>query len=392
MPSTYVANVTLFDGRRVRPKHGVLIDGDRIAWVGPHARAPRGAKQADDHVDGVGRTLTPGLIDCHVHLCFDGGADFAAEGRELDESLGAIKGTVNAQKHLAAGVTTVRDLGGMGITQLARAVERGLLAGPRIVAAGRALTVTGGHGHGIGFAREVDGAEALRQAVREEIRAGAGAIKLIATGGVLTPGIGATFTAFTPEELAAAVQEAHSWNCGVAAHAIGSEGVTQAVEAGCDSIEHCVQVTVATAKAMKERGTFRSPTLSALLGIAGNADQVPSYAVEKATSLLGDAETGLKRSLRAGVRHVCGTDAGTPFNPHGSAPHELVTMVEWGMDPLDVMIAATANGAELLRVPDIGTVEEGKAADLVLYDANPVEEIGALLKPRAVWRGVHVEG
>ena len=392
MPSTYIANVTLFDGARVRAKQGVLVDGDRIAWVGAHARASRDAKAADDDVDGTGRTLTPGLIDCHVHLCFDGGPDFAAEGRELDASLGAIKGTVNAQKHLAAGVTTVRDLGGMGITQLAHAVERGLLAGPRIVAAGRALTVTGGHGHGIGFAREVDGAEALRQAVREEIRGGAGAIKLIATGGVLTPGIGATFTAFTPDELAAAVDEAHSWGRGVAAHAIGAEGVTMAVRAGCDSIEHCVQVTVATAKEMKERGTFRSPTLSALLGIAGNADQVPSYAVEKASSLLGDAEAAQKRALRAGVRHVCGTDAGTPFNPHGNAPNELVTMVEWGMEPLDAMIAATAHGAEVLRVPDIGTVDQGKLADLVLYDANPVEDIRAVLAPRAVWRGVSGEG
>jgi imidazolonepropionase-like amidohydrolase len=392
VPSTYIADVTLFDGRRVRAKHGVLIDGDRIGWVGPHARAPRTAKQADDHVDGTGRTLTPGLIDCHVHLCFDGSSDFAAEGRELDASLGAIKGTVNAQRHLAAGVTTVRDLGGLGITQLARAVERGLLAGPRIVAAGRALTVTGGHGHGIGFAREVDGVDALRQAVREEIRGGATAIKLVATGGVLTPGIGATFTAFTPEELAAAVDEAHSWGRGVAAHAIGAEGVTDAVRAGCDSIEHCVQVTPATAKEMKERGTFRSATLSALLGIAGHPEEVPSYAVEKASALLGDAEASQRRCVRAGVRHVCGTDAGTPFNLHGNAPAELVTMVEWGMKPLDAMVAATAHGAALLRVPDIGTVEEGKFADLVLYDANPVEDIRAVLAPRAVWRGVNGEG
>jgi len=392
VPTTYVANVTVFDGNRVRARQGVLIDGDGIAWVGAHARAPRSASTADDHVDGTGRTLTPGLIDCHVHLGFDGSNDFAAEGRALDPALGALKGSVNAQRHLAAGVTTVRDLGGLGITQLARAVAAGIVAGPRIVAAGRALTVTGGHGHGIGFSREVDGADELRRAVREEIRSGATAIKVVATGGVLTPGIGATFTAFTPDELGAAVDEAHSWGRGVAAHAIGAEGVTQAVDAGCDSIEHCVQVTPATARAMKERGTFRSPTLSALLGITRNADTVPSYAVEKASALLGDAEASQRRTLRAGVRHVCGTDAGTPFNPHGNAPNELVTMVEWGMRPLDAMIAATAHGAELARIPDIGTIEEGKLADLVLYDANPVEDIRAVLSPRAVWRGVNGEG
>jgi imidazolonepropionase-like amidohydrolase len=392
MPSTYIANVTVFDGRRVRAKQGVLIDGDRIAWVGAHTRPPRAAREADDDVDGTGRTVAPGLIDCHVHLGFDGSNDFAAEGRDLDAPTGAIKGTVNAQRHLAAGVTTVRDLGGLGITQLARSIERGLIAGPRIVAAGRALTVTGGHGHSIAFAREVDGPDAVRQAVREEIRGGATAIKVVATGGVLTPGIDATFTAFTPAELVAAVDEAHSWGRGVAAHAIGAEGVTHAVQAGCDSIEHCVQVTTATVKEMKERGTFRSPTLSALLGIAGNADSVPAYAVEKASKLLGDAEASQKRCLRAGVRHVCGTDAGTPFNPHGNAPRELVTMVEWGMDPLAAMTAATANGAELLRLPDVGTVEQGKLADLVLYDGNPVEDIRAVLEPRAVWRGVDGEG
>ena len=116
-----------------------------------------------------------------------------------------------------------------------------------MVAAGRALTVTGGHGHNVAFAREVDGADAVRRAVREEIKAGAKAIKVVATGGVLTPGIGATFTAFTPEEIGAAVDEAHSWGRGVAAHAIGSEGVTGSVRAGVDSVEHCVQLTKATA-------------------------------------------------------------------------------------------------------------------------------------------------
>ena len=392
MPTTYVANVTLFDGRRIRARQGVLIEGDRIGWVGPHARAPRSASGADDHVAGTGRTLTPGLIDCHVHLGFDGSSDFAAEGRTLDAATGAIKGSVNAQRHLASGVTTVRDLGGLGITQLARAVAAGVVAGPRIVAAGRALTVTGGHGHGIGFAREVDGADAIRRAVREEVRSGATAIKVVATGGVLTPGIDATFTAFTPEELGAAVGEAHAWGHGVAAHAIGAEGVTRAVEAGCDSIEHGFQLTAATSRAMKERGTFRSPTLSALLGIVENADTVPAYAVEKATALLGDAEASHRRAIRAGVRHVCGTDAGTPFNPHGNAPNELVAMVEWGMRPLDAMIAASAHGAELVRLPDIGTVEPGKVADLVLYDANPVDDIRAVLSPRAVWRGVDGEG
>src|SRR5436190_789303 len=385
MASSYFADITVFDGARVRAHQGVLVDRDRIAWTGPHARAPREARAARE-VGGPGRALTPGLIDCHVHLCFDGGADFAAEAVGLTPALGAIKGTVNARKHLANGVTTVRDLGGIGIVELARAIDAGTVPGPRVIPAGSALTITGGHGHSIGIARQVDGADALRRAVREEIRAGAAAIKLIATGGVLTPGIGATFTAFTPEELTAAIDEAHSWDRGVAAHAIGAEGILQSVLAGVDTVEHCVQVTSRIAKEMAGRGTFRGPTISALMGIAGNEGKAPAYAVEKAKALVEEAKVGHLRAIRAGVRHICSTDAGTPFNPHGNAPDEVIAMIGWGMEPLQAMVAATANGAEALRMPDIGRIEEGMRADLVLWDANPVEDPTTLRDARAVWK------
>src|SRR5207302_2334243 len=214
------------------------------------------------------------------------------------------------------------------------------------------------------------------------IRAGALAIKLIATGGVLTPGIGATFTAFTPEELTAAIEEAHSWDRGVAAHAIGAEGILQSVLTGVDTVEHCVQVTPRIAKEMAARGTFRGPTISALMGIAGNEGKAPAYAVAKAQALVEEAKAGHVRAIRAGVRHICSTDAGTPFNPHGNAPQELVYMVEWGMTPLAAMRAATASGAQLLRLEDVGTIEAGKIADLVLYDENPAEDIASVTRPR----------
>ena len=385
MASSYFADITVFDGARVRAHQGVLVDRDRIAWTGPHARAPREARAARE-VGGPGRALTPGLIDCHVHLCFDGGADFAAEAAGLTPALGAIKGTVNARKHLVNGVTTVRDLGGIGIVELAGAIEAGIVPGPTVIPAGSALTITGGHGHNIGIARQVDGADAIRRAVREEIRAGALTIKLIATGGVLTPGIGATFAAFTPEELTAAIEEAHSRDRGVAAHAIGADGILQAVLAGVDTVEHCVQVTPRIAKEMAARGTFRGPTISALMGIAGNEGRAPAYAVAKAQALVEEAKAGHARSIRAGVRHICSTDAGTPFNPHGNAPNEVIAMIDWGMEPLAAMVAATANGAEALRIPDVGRIALGMRADLVLYDADPVEDPTALRKARAVWK------
>jgi imidazolonepropionase-like amidohydrolase len=386
--ATYVADVTLFDGRSVRARQGVLLEGGRIGWVGPHARAPREARSAAA-VEGTGRTLTPGLIDCHVHLQYDGVADFEAEARELTPTLAVLKAAANVERHLGRGVTTVRDLGGMDAIscEVGRAVDDGLIPGARVRAAARALTITGGHGHNIAFAREVDGADAVRRAVRQEIRAGATVIKIVATGGVLTPGISATFTAFTREELDAAVDEAHSWGIPVAAHAIGAEGILSAVRAGVDSVEHGTVITPTIAREMKERGTFRSPTIAALRGILDHEDVVPSYAVDKAAALAETARASHVRSVRAGVRHVCGTDAGTPFNPHGNGPQEVVYMVEWGMSPLAAMRAATANGAELLDVGDLtGTVEPGKAADLVLYDVNPVEDIAGLLRPRAVWK------
>jgi imidazolonepropionase-like amidohydrolase len=386
--STYVADVALFDGRTLRTRSGVLVSDGRVEWVGAHARAPRAARAAHE-IDGSGKTLTPGLIDCHVHLCFDGGADFAGEARETtSDAAAAIKAVRNAARTLEHGVTTVRDLGGRAdaAIQVARGVERGLIPGPRILAAGRALTITGGHGHNVGIAREVDGPVAVRAAVREEIRAGATAIKLIATGGVLTPGITADFTSFTQEELEAAVDEARSWGRVVAAHAIGPEGILRAVRAGVDSVEHGSMLTTEGARLMKERGTFHVPTISAIRGMVEHPDEVPAYAVEKATRLADLARDAFRRSVRVGVPIACGTDAGTPFNPHGNTTREIVRMVEWGLTPLKAMQAATSNAARLLRLQDAGVVAEGAAADLVLYDENPLERIEAVLKPAVVLR------
>jgi len=155
---TYVANVTLFDGKSIRKGQGVLFGTDGIEWVGAHARAPKGATAARE-VDGAAKTLLPGLIDVHVHLQFDGSADFEKESKELTSAgFAAIKAMNNAKRNLDAGVTTVRDLGGMGGASIdvARAVAAGRIPGPRILAAGRALTVTGGHGHNIALSREVD--------------------------------------------------------------------------------------------------------------------------------------------------------------------------------------------------------------------------------------------
>jgi imidazolonepropionase-like amidohydrolase len=388
--ATYFSNVTLFDGHTLKTKAGVLVSNGSISWVGAHARAPKIA-QAAHQEDGTGRTLLPGLIDAHVHLGAMAAANFEADARSTNDARAAFQNARNALRYLERGVTTVRDLGSVHAVacETARAIDSGLIPGPRVIAAGEALTITGGHGHGF-FAREVDGPENVRQAVREQMRAGAKAIKVIATGGVLTSGITVDFTAFTPEELGAAVNEAHSWGCGVAAHAIGAPGIENAVRAGVDSIEHGSQITAPIARLMKERGTFHVPTISALREILEHSDEVPPFAVAKAEEIVDQAQDSFRRAVRAGVRHACGTDAGTPFNMHGNTPLEIVRMVEWGMTELKALQAATANAAELLRVEEIGTVEEGKAADLVLYDGDPAERIDLILKPSLVMKAGEV--
>jgi imidazolonepropionase-like amidohydrolase len=338
-------------------------------------------------VDGQDRVLSPGLIDCHVHLCFDGSPDFVAEAR-VTEPYAAVKCVANAARHLASGVTTVRDLGGFRdvATDVGRAIDDGRVPGPRVVASGTALTVTGGHGWNT-FARQTDGPDAMRVAVREQIRGGARSIKIVATGGVLTPDIGVDFTAFTPEEIEAAVDEAHKWGVPIAAHAIGRTGIAYCVAAGIDSIEHGSQIDLEIARDMKARGSFHVPTIAALWAIISNPEDVPEYAVAKGLQIWEMAQDAFRRSVRAGVRIACGTDAGTPHNPHGSAPREVVSMVEWGLTPLKALQAATAAGADLLRVADrVGRIEAGKAADVVLYEGNPIEDPTILLTPTSVWK------
>jgi imidazolonepropionase-like amidohydrolase len=380
---TYIGPVLLFDGHAVRRRAGVLVRDGVIQWVGPHTRAPREARAAEA-IDPQGGTLTPGLVDAHVHLFSDAGPDFVAEAQGTDAYL-AIKAAGNAARHLASGVTTVRDLGGPGnvVSDVARAIADGRIPGPRVIASGAALTISGGHGWN-SFAREVDGPDDVRRAVRERLRAGARSIKIVATGGVLTPGITFDFTAFSEAEVDAAVDEAHSWGVPIAAHAIGREGILRCVRAGIDSIEHGAMIDAVAAREMASRGTFHVATINALRGMVDHPDEVPAYAVEKATAVLEIAHDAFRRSLRAGVRLAVGTDAGTPFNPHGSAPIEAVRMVEWGCTPLRALEAATSGGAELLRAPEVGTVEVGKVANLVLYASDPLDDISVLLKPTLV--------
>ena len=238
MARLVVRAARLLDGRGSPPVRdaALVCDAGRIVYAGPAAHAPTSAD--DVVIEGGDRTIIPGLIDCHVHLCFDGTADFAREAREMNVARAAMKAARNARRALEAGITTVRDLGGheLVMVDVARAQREGLISGARILTAPAVLTITGGHGHFIGI--EADSADELVKAVRRLIKAGADWIKIMSTGGVLTPGIGAQRSAFTVEQLAAVIDEAHEAGVRVATHAIGAEGIVRALRAGVDAVEH----------------------------------------------------------------------------------------------------------------------------------------------------------
>ncbi|MGD9894677.1 MAG: amidohydrolase family protein [Dehalococcoidia bacterium] len=381
-PQLLLRNARLFDGTGAPPLSGIdlLIEGERIVAAGRGLAGREGAEV----VDLDGRTVLPGLIDCHVHIAFDGDPDETAKLATMPAPVLAWHAAENARRTLEAGITAVRDVGSRdNIAILLRdEIRAGRLPGPEMRAAGALICMTGGHGWMIG--READGADDVRKAVREQRRAGADCIKFTATGGVMTPGIDPRASSFTEEELRAGVDEAHKAFVRTAAHAQGTSGIKNAVRAGVDSIEHGIYLDDEAIAMMRERGTVLVATLAAPLNIGkhGLAAGIPAYAVEKSNQVMEAHRESFKLAYRSGVRIAMGTDAGTPFNRHGANADEIAMMVECGMTPADALVAATRAAAELLDLlDDCGTVEPGKRADLVIVDGDPLADIRLLCRP-----------
>jgi imidazolonepropionase-like amidohydrolase len=388
-----IRNVTLIDGSGgpPRPDYAVVVEGERIAWVGPAGQAP--PFQEAGVIDGSGHTLLPGLINCHTHLCNDGAADLFRQVVEDSVPIATIRGTLNALLSLGAGITTVRDCGAASeiAIELSKAIDQGLIPGPRVRAAGRVVTMTGGHGHFIG--READGPDEVRKAVRAEVKAGAHFIKVMATGGVLTPGVDPTQTTFQLEEVQAAVEEAHKAGRPAASHAIGNRGIKNALTAGIDSVEHGFYLDDEAVNMALKNGAFLVPTLIAVDQIVNNGSRggIPEWVVRKAESESGHHRESFKAAVASGVKIAAGTDAGTPFNPHGDLALELEKMVEFGLPPMLALVAATANAARLLRLDDsLGTVQVGKAADLILVSGDPLDNMSVVRRPGLVMKGGQV--
>lgn len=362
----------------------VLQDG-RITYSGPSRDLP---KVAGEIVDLPGVTLLPGLIDAHVHLTMDGSADIAKRVTNDALPMAAIRAVANAERLIRAGITAVRDCGCQGgvSIELARAIRQGVVRlAPHILAAGPALCITGGHGYFVGY--EVDGTDEVRKAVRQVLKSGADVIKLIATGGVLTPGVTTGATQFSLEELQVAVEEARKVGATVAAHAHGAEGIKNALKAGVTTVEHASYVDDEGIALFKQTGAFVVSTLLASRRQVEHLHEVPDYVARKISQHIEAESRSVRRLIAAGIPVAGGTDAGTPFNPHGDLAEQLIILAEHGLGNLGAIEAGTRVSARALGIESVaGTLEVGKRADVLAVRGNPAEDLAHLKQVVAVWK------
>ena len=381
-PSLLLRGGRLVDGRG--PRLGLfdlLLREGRIAAIGLDLEA-----SGADVIEIGGRWVAPGLMNAHAHLCLDGGPDPEAALRAENRTETVVRSAGRLAAAVRSGVTTIRDVGGSeGIDiELARLVEAGEILGPRVIPSGRVVTMTGGHGWWIGL--QADGPEAVRRATRENLRAGAGSIKLMATGGMMTGGRQAGQPQLTVDEMAAAVEEAHKRGVPVAAHAESRVGVLNALHAGVDSVEHGHGGDQEAIDLMLERGAALVPTILSDRRIIdhGVAAGIPDFVVEQCEALHESLVVFLERAIAAGVRIAAGNDGGAPLVPIGDMVGELELYVRHGMTAQAALASATTATAALFGLADIGLVEEGHVGDLLILDDDPLVSIAALRSPLAV--------
>jgi imidazolonepropionase-like amidohydrolase len=373
----------------------IVIEGDKVVSVGPGSQAPAGSTV----VNLPNATLLPGLIDAHTHLTFN--PQFGYESLGISIPREALIGAHNARLTLEAGITTVRNVGASGYSDVALrdAINAGDVPGPRMIVSGPPLSITGGHcdnnllpyEYHATEAGVADGVEQVQHKVREIIKYGADIIKVCATGGVLSKGDDPNASQFTMEEMKAIVAEAHRLGRKVAAHAHGAEGVRWASEAGVDSIEHGHLMDDAAVATLKKNGTYLVPTLYLMDWQKGNSAKanLPDFLRKKMEMVSAVGQSNVKKAFQAGVKIGMGTDAAV--YPHGLNAHELEVYVRLGMTPLLAIQTATINDADLLGWSDkVGTLEPGKWADIIAVDGDPLQDITTLQRVKFVMKGGEV--
>lgn len=376
---------------QVLPERTIVIQDNRIA------RVASGYQVADNAtvVDLRSHTCMPGLIDLHVHLAFDLTPAAFTEGFSLNPTDYAMRAVANAEKTLMAGFTSVRDLGSApGVsTSLRDAINRGLVKGPRVQAAGF-ITSTGGHGDPTNGLRAelmgnpgpdlgiVSGANEARRAVRQRYKEKFDLIKIAVTGGVLSLAKSGDAPLLVDEELAAIVATAKDYSFPVATHAHGAEGMKRAIRAGVQTIEHGTYLDDEAMALMKQHGTWLVPTISAGRYVAEKSKTdgfFPEIVRPKAATIGPQIQGMFARAYKGGVKIAFGTDQGVA--PHGENAKEFEYMVEAGMPPLEAIRAATLYGATVMGWEDrIGTLDEGKLADIVAVPGDPSKDISAMTR------------
>ncbi len=375
-------SVFIGDGR-VLDRATVIIEGDRIQKVSRKDTVlPRGAEV----IDIKGKMLLPGFVDCHLHILIDGSPNPMAAVESNSMHMITLRATVHARDTLMAGITTARDMGGTGVVEIAirNAIKMGMIQGPRLLVSGQQICMTGGQGWQ--FGREADGPDEVRKAAREQIKAGCDIVKLMATGGIMTPGVEPGAVQLTVMELQAGVEEAHRANRKCASHAQGTEGILNSLAAGVDSIEHGFFLNEACIERMRVDKIPLVPTLGPGDMIEKAVDfGVPDFIIEKSRHVRGPHIESLAMAKQAGILIGMGADCGTPLLPHGSNLIELVSLVQNGFTPEEALVIGTLNGARILGLDDqLGSIGEGLLADLVVVEGDPLADISLLTRPENI--------
>ena len=391
---TLVKNVNIVDVKNgeIQEKQDILISQGKISEIGSSLKS----EQANAHVIyGAGSFVVPGLADLHVHLNWDGGNDPRTKVINEGSKIATLRAYKNAMDHLKIGVTTLLDVGSMDdlAIDLASAIRKGVIFGPRVFATGRIICIIGGHGAGLGY--EISGKDDALRATRTLIKNGADLLKIAATSGAYGA-FGAEkleSIQLDPEEIRTITSEASKYRIKVTAHALNLEGIRNCVNNGVAIIHHGAFLDKEVAKLMRQKGTALVPTLLVYQKLSEDVPGVMPEAIKKASEVTKHHKEAFVNAMEAGVKIIGGTDAYSPnFGGFPRIIDEAILMGEYGMPNGDVLKSITINAAEALGIDNVsGSIEVGKDADLVFLKNDPLKDLHSLKKvEKVIFGGIEI--